>query len=278
VRGVSSRENLARSGRLGADHWHRRDGGARMAIVILGAPLPITLESMAHWSNSLWEWVLRIVRAIYARILRTPAAPVLRLPPVERLRRRLHRVMDCPDVLEVLAALDHAALRCWLAGGWGVDALLGEQTREHADLDILLDFAEEERAAAALGTVGFRAVLKHPEFHEGALMPKSLVLRDRLGRTVDMHGVDLVTWPASWFEHLRREGRLRFEIDPEDAFAEGAVCGRSVACLSAGLQVASRQVYTPTEVDQRDVVLLCSRFNLAPPSMTDAGVSRDDRV
>jgi lincosamide nucleotidyltransferase A/C/D/E len=233
---------------------------------------------MADWSNSLWEWVLWLARAVYARILRTPAAPVLRLPPVELLRRRLHRGMDCPDVLEVLAALDGATLHYWIAGGWGVDALLGKQTREHADLDILLDFAEEERAAAALGAMGFHSVLKHPELHEGALMPKSVVLRDRQGRTVDMHAVDLVTWPASWFECLRRQGRLRFAIDTKDAFAEGTVCGRPVACLSAGLQVASRQVYPLTEVDRRDVALLCSRFKLALPGTTDAGVSRYDRA
>ena len=28
-------------------------------------------------------------------------------------------------------------IRVWLVGGWGIDALLGEETRPHKDLDII---------------------------------------------------------------------------------------------------------------------------------------------
>ena len=40
--------------------------------------------------------------------------------------------------LEVLGVLRSNVVEAWVAGGWGVDALLGEQTREHRDLDILI--------------------------------------------------------------------------------------------------------------------------------------------
>jgi lincosamide nucleotidyltransferase A/C/D/E len=40
------------------------------------------------------------------------------------------------DVLEVLDILDADGVMHWLDGGWGVDALLGVQTRPHADLDL----------------------------------------------------------------------------------------------------------------------------------------------
>lgn len=39
----------------------------------------------------------------------------------------------------MLTAMDTAGLRTWVAGGWGVDALLGRQTRVHRDLDLALD-------------------------------------------------------------------------------------------------------------------------------------------
>src|SRR3954452_25100818 len=42
----------------------------------------------------------------------------------------------CSDVLSVLALADGAGARLWIDGGWGVDALLGGQTREHGDLDV----------------------------------------------------------------------------------------------------------------------------------------------
>jgi lincosamide nucleotidyltransferase A/C/D/E len=45
------------------------------------------------------------------------------------------------SVLEVLSAL--SACRVWAAGGWGVDALVGHQTRDHRDLDLALDAAHE---------------------------------------------------------------------------------------------------------------------------------------
>jgi hypothetical protein len=36
----------------------------------------------------------------------------------------------------VLDRLDRAGLWYCIEGGWGVDALLGEQTREHGDVDL----------------------------------------------------------------------------------------------------------------------------------------------
>ena len=31
-------------------------------------------------------------------------------------------------------------IKVWIDGGWGVDALLGECTREHQDLDIMISW------------------------------------------------------------------------------------------------------------------------------------------
>jgi lincosamide nucleotidyltransferase A/C/D/E len=58
--------------------------------------------------------------------------------------------MSIPDVTAVLTALDRAHVRHWVAGGWGVAALVGRQTREHRDLDL---------AVHALGAAGTRPAL-----------------------------------------------------------------------------------------------------------------------
>jgi len=47
--------------------------------------------------------------------------------------------MDLGEVLAVLAYLIEAGCSVWVAGGWGVDALVGRQTRLHRDLDLALD-------------------------------------------------------------------------------------------------------------------------------------------
>jgi lincosamide nucleotidyltransferase A/C/D/E len=43
--------------------------------------------------------------------------------------------LSASDVIEVVGALGPHGLNVWIDGGWGVDALVGEQTRDHADLD-----------------------------------------------------------------------------------------------------------------------------------------------
>jgi hypothetical protein len=43
------------------------------------------------------------------------------------------------NVLFVLRLADRARARLWIDGGWGVDALLGSQTREHGDLDVVIE-------------------------------------------------------------------------------------------------------------------------------------------
>ena len=53
--------------------------------------------------------------------------------------------MDADDVLRVIDRLASADIRVWVDGGWGVDALLGRQTRRHHDLD-----AEEAGAVAVI--------------------------------------------------------------------------------------------------------------------------------
>jgi Aminoglycoside-2''-adenylyltransferase len=63
--------------------------------------------------------------------------------------------MALAEVLVVLQALDIVGCRYWLEGGWGVDALVGRQTRPHRDLDVDFDAAYEAEALAALQELGY---------------------------------------------------------------------------------------------------------------------------
>jgi len=44
--------------------------------------------------------------------------------------------MTAGDVLEIVDLLEGVGVESWVDGGWSVDALLGEQTRPHEDLDL----------------------------------------------------------------------------------------------------------------------------------------------
>lgn len=51
--------------------------------------------------------------------------------------------MQVSDVLEIVRGLSGAGVTVWVDGGWCVDALVGRQLRDHADLDIAIDRSDE---------------------------------------------------------------------------------------------------------------------------------------
>jgi hypothetical protein len=50
------------------------------------------------------------------------------------------------QVLDILARLQAARVRAWIGGGWGIDALVGEQTRPHDDLHLAIDTGNQAEA------------------------------------------------------------------------------------------------------------------------------------
>jgi len=64
--------------------------------------------------------------------------------------------MRLGEVLAVLVDLRQAGCHFWIAGGWGVDALVGRQTRPRRDLDLAVNAEHEAAAVGALGLLGYR--------------------------------------------------------------------------------------------------------------------------
>lgn len=64
--------------------------------------------------------------------------------------------MQLVEVLAVLGELRSAGCRVWIGGGWGVDALIGRQTRVHRDLDLAVNAEDELAAVGVLERRGYR--------------------------------------------------------------------------------------------------------------------------
>ena len=47
-------------------------------------------------------------------------------------------MVTAEEVIEIYNKLLANNIQIWLTGGWGIDALLGEQTRDHKDLDAIM--------------------------------------------------------------------------------------------------------------------------------------------
>ena len=63
--------------------------------------------------------------------------------------------MTAEDVAGLMALLEQNGFDVHVDGGWAVDAVLGEQTRPHDDLDIALPHVQVPRLRALLTTRGF---------------------------------------------------------------------------------------------------------------------------
>ena len=163
--------------------------------------------------------------------------------------------MNADDVLEVVGALENAGVRFWLDGGWGVDALLGEQTREHTDLDLVSDLAEATALRDALFAIGYRV-------RQGGTAA-NFVLADDQGHEVDVHPI---AFDARGFGEFDLGDGRRWPFPPAAFRGVGRVAGRAVACLSPDAQVQCHgQGYRPTEDDLRDMERLQERFGVVLP-------------
>jgi lincosamide nucleotidyltransferase A/C/D/E len=159
------------------------------------------------------------------------------------------------DVLDVLDRLDAAGIEWWVDGGWGVDALLGEETRPHDDLDLVVRREEIARLRELF-----------PEFApaEGKWWPARFVLRSDAGRQIDFHPVEFDEGGDGWQELL--DG-TRGRYPAADLDGRGRIGGREVRCLTPELQLRHHDYPTgePDDIDWTDVRKLCERFDLAPP-------------
>ncbi len=166
--------------------------------------------------------------------------------------------MDVSDLIDLLNALDDLGTAYWLDGGWGVDALLGEQTRPHGDVDLVVHRADLDRVRRLLTERGY-AVLRD-------WLPATLALRDPGGREVDLHPVDptpdgggdqVLVAPG-----LPPGGPTSWHYGPPVA---GRVGTRPVRCAAAAEQLAMHEGYAPRSTDRGDVRLLAARFGLPLP-------------
>jgi lincosamide nucleotidyltransferase A/C/D/E len=157
--------------------------------------------------------------------------------------------MSAEDVVALLGLME--GIDVWLDGGWGVDALLGEQTREHDDLDLVVARSDVPSLVEALRQEEY-------EVAKGQL-PTCIVLLDPVGRQVDVH-------PVAFNE--AGDGIYRMEDGrdwpyPAAGFAgRGSIIGQSVPCLTPEVQVLCHAGYELAATDLHDLAVLRERFGV----------------
>ena len=188
--------------------------------------------------------IVRVGRSVYPLLERASLTWLITL--VHRLK---YRVISTPSwrVLAILDLLAAAEVRVWVAGGWGIDALVGRQNRPHLDVDLVIsdDGPPYERVAQVLTDEGFRP---DGSYHTpGIAIPWCHVWRHETGHKVEVLPVPLDKPPFA---------AKVAAADGWQPFTDGTIDGQRVPCLSAELQFLLHTGYPQREIDSRDVALL----------------------
>ncbi|MGG5369202.1 nucleotidyltransferase domain-containing protein [Enterococcus sp. AZ196] len=150
--------------------------------------------------------------------------------------------------LRIIDLLNELDIRYWIEGGWGIDVLVGKQTRPHRDIDIDFDAEEEQLLLNKLIEMGYkiitdqrptRAELYHPNYGY-----------------IDIH--PFIISDAGIMQQANPEGGY-YELNAE-WFSKRIFEGRQIPCVSVEGQRIFHSGYDLRAVDHADLKALKRAF------------------
>ena len=158
--------------------------------------------------------------------------------------------MTAPEVVVLYLHLEQLGIKVWIDGGWSVDALLGEQTRPHKDLDIAIEWKDVPELREILSAKGYKQIREDSKWN--------FVLADADAREIDVH--------AFVFDDRGNvvEG---IEYPLESLTGRGSIEGHSVRCISPQnmVEFLAPWISKWPEKYLADVSALCEKFALPLP-------------
>lgn len=169
----------------------------------------------------------------------------------------MNKGMKAEDVVDIIKMFDKNGIDVWIDGGWGTDALIGEQTRVHEDLDIVVQEKDVPRIKELLKLKGYD-ILQRDDLAENYFH-----MADNSGHEVDITAI-----------HFNENGDGIFgpeennEMNPRDSFkGEGIIGGQKVKCVSLEYAVKFKLDHEIAKHDAEDVRALCEKFGLEVPEV-----------
>jgi lincosamide nucleotidyltransferase A/C/D/E len=173
-------------------------------------------------------------------------------------------MVSAEDAIDIYRNLTDSGIAVWLTGGWGIDALLGKQTRPHKDLDVIVLLDDIVRIRKLLEGDGYRLkdlwsedkVVIDPH---GTETSTAFVMAHPDDREVDLHAIVLDDRGNGIPAWNHDEG---WNFATEDLAGEGVIAGVAVHCLSAQIQAICHTGYELPDYQVRDMELLQAKFGI----------------
>ena len=157
-----------------------------------------------------------------------------------------------------LDLFDELGIKVWIDGGWGVDALLGECTRNHQDLDIIISWEDSAILTEALLARGFVDI--HTDDHKD----RNFVMGHQLYGRIDFHVIELTEGGGAVYG----PGEIDWVISESELNAVGAI-GGITKCVRTLVTRCKIQTLLTCAHCERSTVLRCSPRRLMLPEKGD---------
>jgi len=160
--------------------------------------------------------------------------------------------MTAQSAVEIIKLLEQSGIEVYVDGGWGVDALLGKQTRKHDDLDIALPHKFVPLLRQLLAARGYKDIPRDDT------RDCNFVLGDDNGNLVDVHSY-------TFDESGKHIFGVAYEL--HHLTGHGVIDGYPVKTIPPDVMVEFHTGYEVDENDYHDVKLLCEKFGVNMPEV-----------
>lgn len=158
--------------------------------------------------------------------------------------------MEQEELVEFLDFFEEHGINVIIDGGWGIDALLGEQTRSHNDLDVAVERKDSTKLLDLLMDYGFRALPRKDT------SDWNYALYDDADRIIDIHVFE-------FDENGKHIYGIKYPF--ESLKGSGMIGRKKVRCITPEGMVKFHETYELDEKAKLDVRLLCDKFNIPLP-------------
>ncbi len=158
--------------------------------------------------------------------------------------------MTADDVLNIIKLLKKNDIEVYIDGGWAVDAVLGEITRPHEDLDIAIPHKFTPQLRELLAAHGYKEIFRDDSWE------CNYVLCDDFGHIIDVH---------SYVFDENGNNVFGVPYEKHHLVGSGMINSYAINCVTPNALVEFHTGYDVDEGDYKDVKALCDKFNITMP-------------